>query len=191
MRTRAPAALRLRGRDGRVHTDVIWPVGISAALLVFIGETHREPICRSLAAELRAVTLSTVSVSAHDAAAALDWTADHAAELGGDLDRLIVAGVHAGAGVAASLAVRARDERWPPIAGQLLVHPHFREDELRPLDGVAPAAIATDSPAGRRYAGRLRSAGVPVAVLGGPDPFTQPVPGPAAERLLTRMARLI
>jgi hypothetical protein len=185
----APAALRLRSRDGPVRAEVTRPAGAPVAVIVFIGDAHREMICGLLAEVLRAVTVSTVCASARDAIALIDWTGDHAGQLAEDPDRLIVAGAHAGAGLAASLAIRARDDRWPRIAGQLLIHPHFpNPDRPRPLHGLAPAAIATDTAAGRRYATQLRSAGVRVAALNGADPFAGPAPGPAAEQLLSQLA---
>ena len=53
----------------------------------------------------------------------LVWTAEHAAELGVDPDRIAVGGHAAGAGLAAALALRARDEGGPPICFQLLSQP--------------------------------------------------------------------
>lgn len=58
-----------------------------------------------------------------DAYAVLQWTAKHAAELGVDPDRIAVGGHSAGAGLAAGLALRARDEGGPPIRFQLLNQP--------------------------------------------------------------------
>lgn len=58
-----------------------------------------------------------------DAWAALTWVADHAAELGGDPDRLAVGGDSAGGNLAALVAIRARDEGAPRLAHQLLVYP--------------------------------------------------------------------
>ncbi|CAL9347194.1 alpha/beta hydrolase [Streptomyces sp. enrichment culture] len=55
-----------------------------------------------------------------DAYAALTWTAEHAAELGVDTDRIAVGGHSAGGGLAAALALRARDEKGPAICFQLL-----------------------------------------------------------------------
>lgn len=58
-----------------------------------------------------------------DCWAALVWAVDHAAELGADPGRVIVAGDSAGGNLAAALAVRARDRHAPRLAAQLLVHP--------------------------------------------------------------------
>jgi acetyl esterase len=51
------------------------------------------------------------------------WAHEHAAELGGDPDRLVVAGDSAGGNLAAVVSRRFRDRGGPPIALQLLVYP--------------------------------------------------------------------
>ncbi|WP_283136291.1 alpha/beta hydrolase [Rhizohabitans arisaemae] len=58
-----------------------------------------------------------------DAYAALNWTVEHAAELGVDPDRIAVGGHSAGAGIAAGIALRARDQNGPSIRFQLLNQP--------------------------------------------------------------------
>lgn len=63
-----------------------------------------------------------------DAVAALWWTADRAADLGVDPDRISVGGTSAGGNLAAATALRARDDLpgdppLPAIAGQLLLYP--------------------------------------------------------------------
>ncbi|MGW6413813.1 alpha/beta hydrolase [Streptomyces sp. NPDC055055] len=58
-----------------------------------------------------------------DAYAALGWTVEHAAEFGVDPARVAVGGHSAGAGLAAGLALRSRDEQGPPIHFQLLNQP--------------------------------------------------------------------
>jgi acetyl esterase len=113
-----------------------------------------------------------VEAALGDATTALEWAADHAAELDADPDRLLVAGEGLGAGLAAAVCLHARDQGWPVLAGQLLVFPAFALGPASPLlapslAGVAPATVvsAEDDPAaedGRRYASRLREAGVEV-----------------------------
>jgi acetyl esterase/lipase len=58
-----------------------------------------------------------------DAYTVLGWTAKHATELGIDADRIAVGGHSAGGGLAAGVALRARDEQGPAIRFQLLNQP--------------------------------------------------------------------
>ncbi|MBN6038150.1 alpha/beta hydrolase [Amycolatopsis sp. 195334CR] len=58
-----------------------------------------------------------------DSYAALAWTAEHAAEFGVDPARVAVGGHSAGGGLAAGVALRARDEQGPAIRFQLLNQP--------------------------------------------------------------------
>jgi acetyl esterase/lipase len=58
-----------------------------------------------------------------DCYAGLEWTAKNAAELGFDPSRLIIAGGSAGGGLAAALALMARDRGGPALLGQMLICP--------------------------------------------------------------------
>lgn len=58
-----------------------------------------------------------------DAYAAFAWVAENAATLGADPEALFVGGDSAGGNLAAVVALRARDESGPAIAGQLLYYP--------------------------------------------------------------------
>ena len=58
-----------------------------------------------------------------DCYAGLLWTAGHAGELGIDPGRVLVGGASAGGGLAAALALMARDRGGPALAGQLLMGP--------------------------------------------------------------------
>jgi hypothetical protein len=102
--------------------------------------------------------------------AALTWAADHADELGSRADRVIVAGSGVSGARAARLAIVARDNGWPVLERQVLVHPRFTIACPPPprLAGVAAATIVSGSgpqDEARRYAARLKRAGVEVAQL--------------------------
>jgi acetyl esterase len=76
-----------------------------------------------------------------DAYAALAWTAERAATLGVDPARIAVGGHSAGAGLAAAVALRARDQQGPPIRFQLLNQP-----ELDDRQETWSARTFTDTP---------------------------------------------
>ena len=60
-----------------------------------------------------------------DVSAVLTWTAEHATDLGVDSGRIAVGGHAAGAGLAAAVALWARDYQGPPICFQLLNQPEL------------------------------------------------------------------
>ncbi|MBO0701616.1 MAG: alpha/beta hydrolase [Candidatus Dormibacteraeota bacterium] len=60
-----------------------------------------------------------------DAYAVLTWTAEHAAELGIHPGRIAVGGYSSGGGLAAAVALCARDEHGPQIRFQLLIQPEL------------------------------------------------------------------
>lgn len=75
-----------------------------------------------------------------DCYAGLVWTAAHADELGIEADRLIIAGGSAGGGLAAGVALLARDRRGPRLAGQVLLYPMLDDRDAtgstHDIDGV-------------------------------------------------------
>lgn len=73
-----------------------------------------------------------------DCYAALCWTAENVRDFGIDPERLIVAGASGGGGLAAGVALLARDRRGPALAGQLLLCPMLDDRD----DTVAPAQFA-------------------------------------------------
>lgn len=58
-----------------------------------------------------------------DCYAGLLWTAENATSLGIDPDRLLIVGGSAGGGLAAGVALLARDRSGPALCGQLLMYP--------------------------------------------------------------------
>ncbi|MEU6354396.1 alpha/beta hydrolase [Streptomyces sp. NPDC047072] len=58
-----------------------------------------------------------------DVYAGLVWTAENAASIGGDAERIVIAGASAGGGLSAALALLARDRKGPRVLGQLLMCP--------------------------------------------------------------------
>ena len=99
---------------GDLETEHPWAVRVangSGAVVISVGY-RRAPEDRFPAA-------------LDDSYAVLSWTFEHATELGIDPERIAVGGHAAGAGLAAAVVLRARDEQGPPIRFQLLNQPEL------------------------------------------------------------------
>ncbi|MFJ7272656.1 alpha/beta hydrolase [Streptomyces sp. NPDC099050] len=92
-----------------------------------------DAICRSLANAAGCLTVAVgyrlapenkFPAAVHDCYAALRWTAEHAARLGGDASRIAVGGDSAGGNLTAVMTLMARDSGGPAILAQLLVYPN-------------------------------------------------------------------
>jgi len=136
-----PARLALRGVAGRLWSDLHRPIGASGTpLLVFFPDAHRpvvlpDQLCRDAGLAVLVTRPATLA----EAVTVVEWAAEHAADLDTDPARLLVGGERAGARLAAAVARHARDERWPPLIRQLLVHP---PPGTGPAPGTAPATVA-------------------------------------------------
>jgi acetyl esterase/lipase len=76
-----------------------------------------------------------------DAYTGLRWLREHAVELGVRPDRIAVMGDSAGAGLAAALAIVARERKGPAIARQILVMPMLDDRTTTPDPHLAPFAL--------------------------------------------------
>ena len=94
-------------------------------------DTH-DGMCRNLAAGIGCVVASVdyrlapehkFPAGLDDCLVATRWLAAHAAELGVDPARIMLAGDSAGGNMAAVTALRVRDEGGPAICGQMLLYP--------------------------------------------------------------------
>jgi acetyl esterase len=119
------ADLQLRGSTSPLPVRVYWPgqaVPRPVPLLVFciVGTgagARAEATCRSLSEDPGLLVLAVrCAVGAHDGMTVLEWAAEHAAELGADPGRLLVAGTGAGGAVAAAVEAQARAANWPAVA---------------------------------------------------------------------------
>jgi acetyl esterase/lipase len=75
-----------------------------------------EETCRSLSEDAGLLVLAVPCLAgARDGTTALEWAAEHAAELGADPGRLLVAGQGAGDAVATAVASQAQAAGWPEV----------------------------------------------------------------------------
>ncbi|MFB6153716.1 MAG: alpha/beta hydrolase [Halodesulfurarchaeum sp.] len=108
-------------------------------------------LCRRICRQSPAVVVSVdyrlapehpFPAAVEDATAGLRWAADQAATLGGDPDRLVVAGTSAGATLATTVARRMAREDGPSIDRQVLAYPMI-DPELTP---ETPGDAGTEPP---------------------------------------------
>jgi acetyl esterase len=113
--------------------------GMSPCLVFFHGggwvigdlDSH-DVVCRSLAVEGETMVIAVhyrlapehkFPAAIDDAIAATRWIADNAVQLNLDAARISVGGDSAGGNLAAVVAIDARDNGGPTIAGQVLIYP--------------------------------------------------------------------
>lgn len=131
-----------------------------------------DAVCRQLCADSEVIVVSAAyrlapehpcPAAIEDAYATLGWVAESIRGFGGDPARIAVAGDSAGAALAASVALLARDAGGPAIAFQLLVYP--------------PAAGGHDGD----FPSRQQHAAGPTLTLRTMDYFNRHYFGPAAK----------
>ena len=130
------------GPAGDIPVRVYTPVaagGTGPALVYYHGggwvigdlETH-DALCRTLANEAGCKVIAVdyrlapehpFPAAIDDAYAAVKWVEANASEIGIDPNRIAVAGDSAGGNLAAAVSLRAKAEKGPHIAFQLLIYP--------------------------------------------------------------------
>ncbi|MGW5156610.1 alpha/beta hydrolase [Nonomuraea wenchangensis] len=111
----APAVLWLHG-GGMIMGDRYSQLDIPLEWLDLFGAVV-------ISVEYRLAPEATGTTLVEDCYRGLLWVAEHAGELGIDPQRIVVAGTSAGGGLAAGLALLARDRGGPRIAAQMLICP--------------------------------------------------------------------
>jgi acetyl esterase len=113
--------------------------GLAPCLVFFHGggwvigdlDSH-DVVCRKLAHEGELIVISVdyrrapeqkFPAAVDDAIAATKWIAENAKQLGVDASRLVIGGDSASGNLAAVVALSARDNNRPEIAGQVLIYP--------------------------------------------------------------------
>lgn len=135
---------------GELKIRLYWPVGDapSAACLYFHGggwvlnniDTHDDLVqrlteasgCLFVSVDYRLAPEHKYPAAVEDAYYALNWVAQHAAELQIDPQKIAVSGDSAGGNIAAALCLMTRDRGGPDIAFQALIYPITDCDFERP-----------------------------------------------------------
>jgi acetyl esterase len=122
--------------DGSVPTVVFFHGGGFVIGDLDTHDDHTRFICHEVEAvvvsvDYRLAPEHPFPAGFEDCLAATRWVADHIAELGGDAQRIAVAGDSAGGNLSAAVALTATRDGGPQLAAQLLIYPgvDFRDDD--------------------------------------------------------------
>jgi acetyl esterase/lipase len=86
--------------------------------------------CVAVSVDWRRAPEQPFPAATEDAYDGLVWVADNAAELRAHPSRIVIGGASSGGGLAAALALMARDREGPAIAYQMLLYPMLDDREL-------------------------------------------------------------
>lgn len=131
-----PAVLHMHG-GGMMMGSVIYQTEMIAG---YVAETN----VQMFSVEYRLAPEHSGTTLVEDCYASLAWIHDHADEFNIDRARIAVMGESAGGGLAASLAILARDRQLsPPLAKQILLAPMLDDRNTEPIDTIEPYALCT------------------------------------------------
>ena len=133
--TPGPAAVYLHGGG-----MILGNLGLFDATLARYASTSGVPI---LGVEYRLAPEHPYPAAVEDAYTSVVWLADHAAELNVDPARIAVMGDSGGGGLAAAVALMARDRGGPSIARQILIFPMLDDRTTTPDPELAEFALWT------------------------------------------------
>ena len=145
--TRFATAEQTAAKRGQPAVIYLHPGGMVCASVEFLAAPIANEIAQT-GVQHWAVDYSkspevAAPVALEEAYAVLQWLAKHAAELGIDNTRIGVAGASAGGGLAAGLALLARDRGFaPPIAKLIMIYPMLDD-----------RTVQAHPPRGARHAG--------------------------------------
>jgi len=97
--------------------------------------------CLAVSVEYRLAPENPFPSALEDCYDALKWLAAQAAALGVDPRRLAIGGASAGGGLAAGLALLARDRAEVPVAFQLLIYPMLDDCNLTQASDTVPDSL--------------------------------------------------
>ena len=100
-----------------------WVMGTLDSADDLAREIARRTGCLVVSVDYRLAPEHPFPAAVDDARAALSWVAENAGSIGGDPNRLAVAGSSAGGAIAAALARWSRRDEVPSLAHQLLLYP--------------------------------------------------------------------
>jgi acetyl esterase/lipase len=97
--------------------------------------------CLIVSVEYRLAPEHPFPAPLNDCYAALRWLSAHAVDLGADPGRIAIGGASAGAGLAAGVALLARDRGEPAVAFQLLIYPMIDDRNVAPASASRPDSL--------------------------------------------------
>jgi triacylglycerol lipase len=120
-------------------------------------------LCVGVSVEYRLAPETPYPGPLDDCYAGLTWIHGNADELGVDASRVGIVGASAGGGLAAGLALLARDRQELPVAFQLLIYPMIDDRQITPSSRMAAPIWnpAANEFGWRSYLGPLYDADVP------------------------------
>lgn len=107
-------------------------VSIHGGGWVFGSLDMHDPFCRNIAEQAKVIVVSIdyrlapehkYPAALNDCHAAVDWVAKHIQDWGGDSSKLVIGGISAGGNLAAAVALKAKEKKYPVFQAQVLIYP--------------------------------------------------------------------